>query len=119
MAISVTCACGKKLQARDEHAGKKAKCPGCGALLVVPEKAPWEDGDEYALMDAPANPAPAAFTPRPVAEMPSSFAPAPKPRPTAAAPAPVASGSTWREYAYWLLLLAFLPLGFSLVNKER
>ena len=37
MPISVTCKCGKKLNAPDTLAGKKAKCPGCSAMLVVPE----------------------------------------------------------------------------------
>ena len=37
MAIRVTCdTCGKVLLAKDEHAGKKAKCPDCGNILVVP-----------------------------------------------------------------------------------
>jgi predicted RNA-binding Zn-ribbon protein involved in translation (DUF1610 family) len=35
MAIKVTCSCGKKLRARDEAAGKKAKCPTCGKVLVI------------------------------------------------------------------------------------
>ena len=29
-------ACGKQLNARDEHAGKGVKCPGCGKALTVP-----------------------------------------------------------------------------------
>ena len=37
MAIRVTCdTCGKVLLAKDENAGKKAKCPDCGSILVVP-----------------------------------------------------------------------------------
>ena len=37
MAIRVTCGtCGKVLIAKDENAGKKAKCPECGNVLVVP-----------------------------------------------------------------------------------
>ncbi len=37
MAIRVTCdTCGKVLIAKDENAGKKAKCPDCGNILVVP-----------------------------------------------------------------------------------
>jgi hypothetical protein len=40
MAITVTCHCGKKLQARDEHAGMRAKCPTCGAVLLVPRPKP-------------------------------------------------------------------------------
>jgi hypothetical protein len=36
MAISLTCECGKKLGVKDEMAGKKVKCPGCGTVLTVP-----------------------------------------------------------------------------------
>ncbi len=36
MAIRVTCSCGKVLQARDQDAGRQAKCPACGKLLTLP-----------------------------------------------------------------------------------
>jgi hypothetical protein len=36
MPIIFNCTCGKKLQARDELAGKKLKCPGCHKVLPVP-----------------------------------------------------------------------------------
>jgi hypothetical protein len=36
MAIRFACACGKELQAQEEHAGKKTKCPACGAELRIP-----------------------------------------------------------------------------------
>ena len=37
MSIRVECdACGKVLNAKDEAAGKKAKCPDCGNVLQVP-----------------------------------------------------------------------------------
>jgi hypothetical protein len=39
MSITVTCHCGKKLQSRDEHAGMRAKCPACGAVLLIPKPA--------------------------------------------------------------------------------
>ena len=32
--------CGKKLRVRDELAGKKGKCPGCGNVVVVPTAPP-------------------------------------------------------------------------------
>ncbi len=35
MTISFTCQCGKQLQAKDEYAGKRAKCPACGRELLV------------------------------------------------------------------------------------
>jgi hypothetical protein len=36
MAIEFACACGKKLKAADEHAGKRAKCSGCGQVMNIP-----------------------------------------------------------------------------------
>ena len=37
MSIRVQCACGKNFQAKDEHAGRKAKCPVCSAVVRIPE----------------------------------------------------------------------------------
>lgn len=34
--IEFDCACGTTLRVRDEHAGKKARCPGCGQVVSVP-----------------------------------------------------------------------------------
>ena len=34
--ITVDCSCGKKLRAPLTSAGKKVKCPGCGATLEIP-----------------------------------------------------------------------------------
>jgi hypothetical protein len=36
MSILLKCGCGKQLQVRDDLAGKKARCPGCGTILPVP-----------------------------------------------------------------------------------
>ena len=35
MPILVSCPCGKQLRAKDEMAGKRVKCPGCGSAVVV------------------------------------------------------------------------------------
>ena len=35
MSIIVGCECGKRFRAKDEHAGKRAKCPACGRVLVI------------------------------------------------------------------------------------
>ncbi|MBA4067072.1 MAG: hypothetical protein C0501_25855 [Isosphaera sp.] len=48
MAISVRCVnpeCGKPLRVKDEFAGRRVKCPGCGRQLTVParESAPAEE----------------------------------------------------------------------------
>jgi hypothetical protein len=40
MSIEVACQCGRNLKARDEHAGQRAKCPACGAILNVPRACP-------------------------------------------------------------------------------
>jgi phage FluMu protein Com len=37
--ITIACsACQKKLSVKEDHAGKKVKCPGCGQVTVVPAK---------------------------------------------------------------------------------
>lgn len=39
--ILVTCSgCGKRLNVKDEYAGRKAKCPNCGAIIVIPSPTP-------------------------------------------------------------------------------
>jgi uncharacterized membrane protein YjgN (DUF898 family) len=37
MTIEVQCECGKLLRAKDEHAGRKVKCPECGGPIVIPQ----------------------------------------------------------------------------------
>ena len=36
MPIDVQCPCGRTSVVPDQHAGKKAKCPACGAVVVIP-----------------------------------------------------------------------------------
>lgn len=49
MAITFSCShCGKSLTTSDDKAGRKAKCPGCGEVLKVPES----DVDSLASDDA-------------------------------------------------------------------
>jgi hypothetical protein len=50
--ITFDCPCGKKLQVRDEFAGKQGKCPVCGRTLSIPEHtepAVPSDGPAYRL----------------------------------------------------------------------
>jgi DNA-directed RNA polymerase subunit M/transcription elongation factor TFIIS len=55
MSISCECPeCGKRLKAADSAAGKKAKCPDCGAAVPIPalkpkKKKPAADDDEFDL----------------------------------------------------------------------
>lgn len=37
MSIRIRCSCGKQLQAKDELAGKRVKCPQCGQVIPVPK----------------------------------------------------------------------------------
>lgn len=62
MGISVRCenpVCNKSLKLRDELAGKRLKCPGCGHLLVVPTGVP-----NSAPGDAPVDAAHASHRPK-------------------------------------------------------
>jgi len=81
MPIKFRCTCGKVLAARDEHAGRRAKCPTCGAVVEVPKKS------EARPASAPAAPRPA---PAPSAAARPAAAPAGKvaPPPKAVAPPP-------------------------------
>ena len=38
MAIDVWCECGRRGQARDEFAGRRAQCPSCGRTLQIPDR---------------------------------------------------------------------------------
>ena len=55
MPISLECKCGRSFRARDEAAGKRVKCPDCGAPVLVP--APEDDEEEVmeAVEAAPAD----------------------------------------------------------------
>jgi len=47
MPITVTCNCGKRFRVRNEHAGKRGRCPSCGAAVTIPApgaEAPPSDG---------------------------------------------------------------------------
>ena len=84
--IQFHCAkCGKRLMVKDESAGKRAKCPGCGEVMLVPG----------AKSAAPAGPAarPAAPPPKAPAPRPQPAAPPPPPRPPAQVPKAAATVS--------------------------
>jgi RsiW-degrading membrane proteinase PrsW (M82 family) len=93
MPVVVTCACGKKLKARDDQAGRRFRCPGCGGEVVAP---------------SPVVAAPIL--------VPSSFKPVTyggaRPRAVLAPPDPDVqrAESSWRGQLHWLLVLCMLPL---------
>jgi DNA-directed RNA polymerase subunit RPC12/RpoP len=52
MPFTVTCTCGKKLSAREEHVGKRAKCPQCGQMLLIAPKSAAKAPKEAAVAGA-------------------------------------------------------------------
>jgi len=45
MMIEVTCPCGRVLKAPEQYAGRKGRCKGCGAVLMIPAQAELGDPD--------------------------------------------------------------------------
>ena len=124
MAIVVSCDCGKSFSAHEKYAGKKGKCPSCGKVLAVPALPPppppppaeeqFPD-ESYALTDleaaVPPPPPPMEYTnPIPAARMPTTVIVEKEEEP--------ALGFRVREYLYFALLVALLPLGFSLLMNS-
>jgi hypothetical protein len=84
MPITLGCpSCGKRFRARDESAGKRVKCPYCGAPVSVPTS------QESAVASAPTDAIPAPAS-KPVPPAPPPGRPVPPP-----APAPVATTADW------------------------
>ena len=73
MPIAFNCTCGKTLRVPDTSAGKRAKCPACGAIGLVPEPEP-----EFEVVDEPPVRARHAEAPSALPELPN---PKPKPKP--------------------------------------
>ena len=48
--IDVTCSCGRVLKAPAQYAGKKGRCKGCGAVILIPDDPPPET---FAVADSP------------------------------------------------------------------
>jgi hypothetical protein len=100
MPISVPCLCGKTLSVKDELAGKRGKCPACGAMLSIPLPPPAKpapkpvEEEEWGLVplddEKPAKAAPkaiAATTAKPQASAAASASNATKPIAPKSAPA--------------------------------
>jgi hypothetical protein len=51
MTINVTCQCGKRIAVKDEFAGKRVKCPGCGGPLLIPQTTPARGDDGHCISD--------------------------------------------------------------------
>jgi hypothetical protein len=95
MAFTVTCPCGKKLAARPEHVGKRAKCPACGKMLLI------------ASVGAPApSTAPSLATALPGSSMPGADTVMPSGNKTVVNAPHTDAGFDGQTLEHWLDLLA-------------
>jgi RsiW-degrading membrane proteinase PrsW (M82 family) len=120
MSISLPCTCGKVLKAKEEMAGKRAKCPACGAVLRVPG-APEEDKPGYAV--APAAPRPAVQSLHRDEEEEEPELPPKRRRVLSERELKArypgyakAQPTSLRQQLHWLLVLALVPLAISLLR---
>lgn len=126
MPISLTCSeCGKRLKARDELAGKLLPCPNCGRKVVVPQAE--ESAAGYLLQEEPPPQSPpVSAIAAPVSEEEEPLVVRRKPSQTVAksrktTPLPPLTSNEpplWLRHLHWLLVLALLPLAFSLLHAR-
>jgi RsiW-degrading membrane proteinase PrsW (M82 family) len=118
MPITLSCECGKKLRVKDELAGRKVKCPGCGKVLIIPSA---EENKVIPFQDEPEQKPRPAPTQKPLAA-PSGPRRTGMSRETLDRYGDILTretpGISLRDYSYWLLLLAFIPLAFTLVQED-
>jgi RsiW-degrading membrane proteinase PrsW (M82 family) len=115
MPIIVVCACNKRLRAPDQLAGKRVKCPACGAMLEIPLAEPF---DFTMVEDPPA--------PEPAPEQENAFTPPEAPRVVARSRGKAPSvekyreildqkpAHAWQDFTYLFMVLALIPLFFVL-----
>ena len=141
MTIHFACSCGKVLHAPDAAAGKRARCPACGGVCVVPatespaaETPPAEiPADEFELkpVERPASLPAGAAKQVIAASTPSADYVRRSGTPSLSSPIAIALANEpmlplWRRYLYFALLLALIPLavlsfnsGDDSTNNER
>jgi uncharacterized protein YxjI len=96
MAIAVTCQCGASYNIRDEHAGKRLKCPRCGQAVQAPALAGVGAGPSAGAPAAPGAPgAPGMPPPLPARAQPPSLQPGLAPDWDGRAGAPAAEPGTY------------------------
>ncbi len=141
MKISFACTgCGKTLNAPDELAGKRVRCPNCRTVLAIPRRPSGSQSAPPAASGRPGPPASSAVSkasarsappqerldydlqetpsPEPALQTPRIVPLAASPDAVAAHPTPAGSGWSPPSYSYWLFALAFLPLVWSLLGGE-
>jgi RsiW-degrading membrane proteinase PrsW (M82 family) len=123
MPISLTCtSCNKRLKAKDSLAGKIVPCPGCGEKLSIPQPDAEADAASFLLADHQPEPEPETreeHISRPPRRSPAV---APRSAPPAAPLLPVLKSDEtpgWLRHLHWLLVLALIPLGVSLFQRDE
>src|SRR5947208_16208843 len=81
--IHFVCRCGRQLQAKEEYAGRRTRCPECGREQIIPDlSAAVEPADSPITALTPTAPSAADWTPSPeVAEAEAAYR-GPPPRTT-------------------------------------
>lgn len=126
MPISVTCShCGKRLKARDELAGKALPCPSCKEKVLIPETE--EDIAGYLLQDEspPQEPSSSSLPSSTEEQTDDEITVRRRSERTEISPRKVMTlpplttnePPLWLRHLHWLLVLALLPLAFSLLNS--
>src|SRR5262245_52145806 len=128
MSISFSCPqCGKSIRAPVQQAGRRGRCPGCKAVITVPTRGPDDRGyevvDDNSLAATEAEPTGAAkpnvWQPTRGRDPGPSDAWSRSPISSRRAPARLQpSSNSPRDRLYWVLVLALLPLGFSLLSED-
>jgi RsiW-degrading membrane proteinase PrsW (M82 family)/DNA-directed RNA polymerase subunit RPC12/RpoP len=132
MAISLVCpGCGKRLKAKETLAGRTVPCPGCGHKLLIPaaeeaaadillqDESPPEPADDESPEDEA--PPPERRDPEPRRPLPSRPMATPRRQPTPTTLPPLKSDETpaWLRHLHWLLALALIPLGITLLQSAK
>ena len=103
MAIRFNCKCGKMLSAPDFYAGREGKCNHCGQKFIIP-------GDAY--------PAPADQRISEATEGGGTATLTYQQSPTAVVVVKTGPPRTARDYTYLILLIALLPLFWTMLKPE-
>ena len=143
MPIAFSCSCGRAFRVAESAAGKRAKCSECGRVIVVPQpklkdEPPTEDDAEWQFpqsehgTDQRSPPTGLGKEPPLTFSAESAEVRRPKPdRPAVDGRAKQLAGQRHKrlpsekpstnllDYGYWLLLVAFIPLAFSLLHESK
>src|SRR6185436_15113457 len=103
MAIRFVCECGKKLSAPDFYAGREGKCDHCGKKFVIPGE-PQPPAEQSISQASSVGGGTATLTQK---------------APKAVATVKIGPPRTARDYTYLILLVALVPLFWTMLRPEN